>query len=279
MRKPKWLNKKIDISKCREVSALMGDLALNTICKEASCPNISECFSKKVATFLILGDICTRNCKFCGVQKGEPLQVDKKENQRVVKAVKRLGLKYVVITSVTRDDLNDGGAERFVDIIKEIREQSHKTKVEVLVPDFKGNEKAIENVIKAKPEVFAHNIETISQLYSQVRQMADYRQSLKVLKTAKEIDPNIKTKTGLMLGLGENSEQVVDTLKDIIDVGCDFISIGQYLPPSTTHYKVQEYVTPEKFDFYKDKALKLGFKHVESAPYVRSSYMADRYVG
>ncbi|MDD4201875.1 MAG: lipoyl synthase [Candidatus Omnitrophica bacterium] len=279
MRKPKWLNKKIDINKCREVASLMGELKLNTICKEASCPNISECFNKKIATFLILGDICTRNCKFCGVQKGEPLKVDKKENQRVLEAIKKLGLKYVVITSVTRDDLKDGGAKNFADIIKQLKEKIPQIKIEVLVPDFKGNEKDIEKVVKAQPDIFSHNIETISRLYPQVRQMADYKLSLSVLQKAKDIAPYIKTKTGIMLGLGETQVQVLEALDDLRKVNCDFISIGQYLPPSTTHYKVQEYITPEMFDFYKEQAIQKGFKHVESAPYVRSSYMADRYLG
>lgn len=279
MRKPKWLNKKIDINKCREVASLMGELKLNTICKEASCPNISECFNKKIATFLILGDICTRNCKFCGVQKGEPLKVDKKENQRVLEAIKKLGLKYVVITSVTRDDLKDGGAKNFADIIKQLKEKIPQIKIEVLVPDFKGNEKDIEKVVKAQPDIFSHNIETIPQLYPQVRQMADYKLSLSVLRKAKDIAPYIKTKTGIMLGLGETQVQVLEALDDLRKVNCDFLSIGQYLPPSTTHYKVQEYITPEMFDFYKEQAIQKGFKHVESAPYVRSSYMADRYLG
>ncbi|MBU1087685.1 MAG: lipoyl synthase [Candidatus Omnitrophica bacterium] len=277
-RKPDWLKKKIDLAKCLDLHRLFGQLELNTVCKEAHCPNISECFSAKVATFLILGNICTRKCRFCAVKKGIPQPIDSNEPQRLAEAVKKLGLKHVVITSVTRDDLADGGAEAFVQNIKGLKFLNPGLKVEVLVPDFQGDARLIKRVIQAGCDIFAHNIETVPELYSQVRADSDYQRSLKVLKTAKEIDCNIYVKSGIMLGLGETEKQLSEVLTAIKKTGCDFLSIGQYLAPSKSHYPVKEFIHPDKFVFYKQKAEELGFTHVESGAYVRSSYLASEYL-
>jgi len=279
LRKPAWLSKKIDFRKCRHLNRLLKDLNLNTVCQQALCPNISECFAAGAATFLILGKICTRGCKFCAVRKGIPEDVDLDEPRRVTEAVKRLGLRHVVITSVTRDDLPDGGASVFADNIVEIHKLQKDIAVEVLVPDFYGEIESIKKVITAKPDIFAHNIETIPRLYGKVRKAADYMRSLDVLKTAKKLDNNIYIKSGIMLGLGETEQEVLDVFDDLRDIKCDFLSIGQYLAPSLNHFTVKEYITPEKFEFYKRQAQKLGFLHIESAPYVRSSYLASGYIG
>jgi len=276
--RPLWLNKKIDLEKCRELNALFKDLDLNTICHQARCPNISECFTARVATFLILGKICTRGCKFCAVSSGIPFDADLSESKRVAEAVRKLGLKHVVVTSVTRDDLADGGSSIFASAINEIRNLNHTARIEVLVPDFKGDTSSIETIIRAKPDIFAHNMETVSSLYDQVRQQADYSRSLSVLKAAKELDKNIYIKSGIMLGLGETEEQVLEVLSDLRQAGCDFLSIGQYLSPSPQHFQVKEYVLPQVFEFFKKRAKHLGFIHVQSAPYVRSSYLACRYL-
>lgn len=277
-RKPEWLNKKLDLKTCNTLRRLLRDLKLHTICEEASCPNISECFSKGTATFLILGNICTRNCAFCGVRKGKPSSVDNEEPERVAEAVKRLNLRYAVITSVTRDDLDDGGAEQFVRTILKIREKSEKTKIEVLIPDFGGNEKSVEKIVEAKPDVIGHNIETVPRLYPVIRPKANYSVSLNILKMVKEMDSSIYTKSGLILGFGEKEEEVIDALKSLRGVNCDFLSLGQYLPPHIDSYPVKEYIHPDKFDYYKKIALSFGFLHVESGPYVRSSYMAEEYL-
>jgi len=277
-RKPEWLNKKIDLKTCNTLRRLLRDLKLHTICEEAFCPNISECFSKGTATFLILGNICTRNCAFCGVRKGKPSGVDEEEPERVAEAVKRLNLRYAVITSVTRDDLDDGGAEQFVNTILKIREKSEKTKIEVLIPDFGGNEKSVEKIVEAKPDVIGHNIETVPRLYPVIRPKANYSVSLNILKMVKKMDSSIYTKSGLILGFGEKEEEVIDVLKSLREVNCDFLSLGQYLPPRINSYPVKEYIHPDKFDYYKNIALSSGFLHVESGPYVRSSYLAEQYL-
>jgi lipoic acid synthetase len=276
-RKPSWLKKKIDLKSCRRVKTLLKRFRLNTVCEEALCPNISECFGAGVATFLILGKRCTRNCGFCAIAKGIPEPVDYGEPGRVAGAVAALGLRHVVVTSVTRDDLPDGGAEIFAAAIREIKKLDKDIKVEVLVPDFKGRAKSIKEVLDSRCDIFAHNVETVPSLYGTVRRGADYELSLRVLETAKKIRPEINTKSGLMLGLGERKREVLDVLAGLRDAGCDFLSIGQYLAPSRLHSFVKEFVTPEEFSSYKKEALKMGFKHVESAPYVRSSYMACRY--
>ena len=278
IRKPTWLNKKIDFQKCENLNILFKKYGLNTVCHEARCPNVSECFSKGVATFLILGNVCTRNCDFCAVSKGDPETVDLSEPLRVAQAVKALSLKHIVITSVTRDDLSDGGSGLFADTIDEIRKLNKDTRIEVLVPDFKGEKKSLKEVADREPHIFAHNLETVSRLYQKVRKKANYILSLDILKTVKEMNKNIRTKSGIMVGLGEKTEEVLKTFTDIRMAGCDFLSIGQYLAPSFKHFPVKEYIEPEKFEYYKKEAIKLEFVHVESAAYVRSSYMASRYI-
>ncbi len=276
MKRPAYAVKKIDFKAMHETEAALSGLKLHTVCHQARCPNISECFKKGTATFLILGDTCTRSCVFCNVKKGKPEGIDKSEALRVAQAVKKLKLKYAVITSVTRDDLKDGGAFAFAEVIKCIRDINPEIKVEVLVPDFKADRESIKNVVDAKPDVFAHNVETVPSLYS-IRIGADYKRSLKVLSVAKEISPYITTKSAILLGLGEKEEEVMEVFKDLVKTGCDYISIGQYMQPDKEHYNVVEYIKPEKFEWYKEKAYKAGFKHVESGVWVRSSYMAEKY--
>lgn len=274
-KKPDWL--KIKLRGGQELNTVhktLDALSLNTVCQEAKCPNLMECFSKKTATFMILGKNCTRNCKFCNVTKAPVEKVNPNEPKNIANAVKELGLKYVVITSVTRDDLPDGGAGHFVKVIKSIKDIDKNIIVEVLIPDFQGNEKALTKVVKAKPEVINHNVETIPRLYSTVRPMAIYERSLAVLKNVKEINKDILTKSGIMVGLGEKEEEVVELFRDLRNVNCDMLTIGQYLPPSKKHLPVSEYIHPDTFDKYKKIALDLGFKFVASGPLVRSSYNA-----
>lgn len=277
-KKPQWLNKKINFGECLRVKALLSDLEIHTVCQEAGCPNIGECFAKSEATFLILGKICTRSCSFCGVQKGKPLAVDPLEPQRIAQAASRLNLKHVVITSVTRDDLSDGGAESFIATISAIREKKPNAVIEVLIPDFRLNKPALQSLVAAKPDIIAHNIETVPRLYVAARQGASYIRSIEVLNSIKEFDKLIYTKSGIMLGLGEEEREVLEVFSDLRKVSCDFLSIGQYLPPGINHFPVKEYVRPEKFEYYKLKALELGFTYVASAPYVRSSYLASEYI-
>ena len=276
IKKPDWL--KIKLRGGQELNSVyktLDALSLNTVCQEAKCPNLMECFSKKTATFMILGKNCTRNCKFCNVTKAPVEPVNPEEPKNVANAVKELGLKYVVITSVTRDDLPDGGAGHFVEIINSIKDVDKNIIVEVLIPDFQGDKDALIKVIKAKPEVINHNVETIPRLYSTVRPMAIYERSLEVLKNVKEMDESILTKSGIMVGLGEKEDEVVELFKDLRNVNCDMLTIGQYLPPSKEHLPVSEYVHPDTFDKYKEIALNLGFQFVASGPLVRSSYNAN----
>jgi lipoic acid synthetase len=277
--KPAWLRKKFRLSDCSRVKTLLCGLNLHTVCEEAMCPNIGECFHKNTAAFMILGNICTRDCKFCGVKKGEPLHPDDAEPENVAKAVEALGLNYVVVTSVTRDDLQDKGAGQFVGTVEEIRKISPKTKIELLIPDFNADEKLVERVVQVKPDVINHNMETVGRLYPDIRSKADYQRSLQVLRIIKGIDSSMRTKSGFMLGLGETDEEVKELLRDLRSVGCDFLSIGQYLQPSRRHYPVQEFIEPEKFEKYRLFALDLGFSAVKSSPYTRSSYQADEYMG
>lgn len=275
IRKPEWLKVKICSGpESNTVNGLLDRLSLHTVCQEANCPNLMECFSKKTATFMILGSQCTRNCKFCNVTKGKPEPLDEDEPMNVANAVKELGLKYVVITSVTRDDLEDGGAGHFVKVIESIKEMNKDIMVEVLIPDFKGNELALQKVVEAKPEVINHNVETIPRLYSTVRPMAIYERSLKLLENVKKMDKGILTKSGIMLGLGEKEGEVIELMKDLLEVDCDMLTIGQYLAPSKKHHPVIEYVHPDQFERYKEIGMELGFKFVASAPLVRSSYNA-----
>ncbi len=259
--------KKMNMDK---IKTLIQDDSLHTVCQSAFCPNIGECFSKNTLTFMILGNICTRNCAFCGIEKGDPLPVDKTEPERIKKAVEKLGLKYVVITSVTRDDLLDYGAGHFAEVIKTLR----PIPVEVLIPDFKGDEKSLKEVIEAKPIVINHNVETVPRLYPKIRNRADYAQSLGVLSKVKELSPSIYTKSGFMVGLGETDEEILSVLRDLNRVGCDIVTIGQYLPPSKSHPEVSRYVDLESFSKYKDFGEGLGIKKVFAGPFVRSSYKA-----
>jgi len=257
---------------------LLRDLELNTVCQSAKCPNCWECFGKNVATFLIMGSICTRNCAFCNITPGktEPLAED--EPDRVAEAARRLKLKHVVITSVTRDDLPDGGAAHFAATIQAVRRVQPGCSVEVLIPDFKGNRNALKTVLDAKPDILNHNLETASELYSKIRPQADYRQSLDLLVNSKQIDPNIPTKSGIMVGLGENDSQVLRVLGDLAAVNCDIVTVGQYMQPSRQHPQVQRYVPPPSFDEYAAAGTAKGIPHMFCAPLVRSSYNAEKFI-
>lgn len=280
--RPEWLNKKIDLKDYDKMRARLKPFGLHTVCEEAMCPNISECFSRGTATFLIGGDICTRNCKFCGVHNNTPKPLDENEPQRVADAIAELGLDYAVITGVTRDDVEDKGAlhyaETVLTIMRKAQELEKDIKVEVLTPDFDGLRNNIELVTLANPYIFAHNIETVQGLYEKCgRDMYRYDVSLSVLETVKCINKEMKTKSSIMLGLGETEDEVMRVFEDLSEIKCDYLSIGQYLAPSKDHIQVVEYITPEQFDYYRTKALDFGFKDVKSGPYVRSSYMADQY--
>jgi lipoic acid synthetase len=275
-RKPEWLRKKVNPGDQGEMRQLLGELRLNTVCQQALCPNISECFSCGQATFLILGRNCTRLCSFCNVEKIAPLPVDSDEPERVGEAVRRLKLAHVVVTSPTRDDLPDGGASFYVATVTAIRSASPATRIELLIPDFQGNVPSLESVVRSRPDIIAHNVETVPRLY-QIRSGADYRRSLDVLRTCAGLAPEIRTKSGIMLGMGEEEGEVLQVFHDLRDVGCSYLSIGQYLAPSRRHYPVQEYVPPELFESLRAQAVEMGFSHVESGPYVRSSYHAGKY--
>lgn len=280
MAKPEWLRVKARSSRqYDEVAAMLEKLSLYTVCDEANCPNRMECYSRRTATFMILGSVCTRNCTFCNVKKGQiPQDVDPEEPRHVAQAAEALGLRHVVITSVTRDDLPDGGAGHFADVIRAVREQIGGVTIEVLIPDFTGNVSALEEVAAAGPDVINHNIETVPRLYPEVRPMADYRRSLTLLKTVKTIDPGIYTKSGIMLGLGETEDEVIAVLKALRAAGCDFLTIGQYLAPSPKHYPVAAYIHPDRFQALGETGRNMGFSHVASAPLVRSSYHAEQAV-
>jgi lipoic acid synthetase len=273
--KPEWLKIKLgNVKGFQNIENILKELNLITVCKEANCPNRAECYSSGTATFLIMGGICTRKCKFCNVKDGSPKSLDIDEPKHIAEAVKKLKLNYVVVTSVTRDDLVDGGANHFAEVVREIRKTDKNVRVELLIPDLKGSEESLKIVLKAMPEVLNHNIETISRLYENVRPEAEYSRSLDILKMSKVIDPKIKTKSGIMLGLGETREEVVQVFKDLRENSCDLLTIGQYLRPSEEHYPMYEYVTPEDFEWYKQKAEEMGFEGVASGPLVRSSYKA-----
>ena len=275
MKKPGWLRTRyLQSTNHKMVEAILAQLGLNTVCQEAACPNRVECFSKKNATFLIMGTNCTRNCRFCNVRYDAPLPVDPGEPQRVAGAVLALGLQYVVVTSVTRDDLPDGGAGHFADVIRALKQTVPATAVEALIPDFQGDLDALKLVTDASPAVISHNMETVSSLYRDVRPQADYARSLAVLQAVKVLNPAVRSKTGIMLGLGETREQVLGLFDDLRAVGCEFLTIGQYLAPSKEHYPVREYIEPGVFEEYGNIARKKGFSFVASAPLVRSSYYA-----
>ena len=273
-RKPEWLKVRYNQEAVDEVAALMKELKLNTVCKEANCPNLGECYRKHTATFMILGSECTRNCRFCNVTPGHPLPPDPEEPENVAAAARKLGLRHVVLTCPTRDDLPDGGADHFARTVRAIRAACPETTVETLISDMKMNTDALDVVIAAHPEVLNHNVETVEELQKAVRPQADYRRSLDVLRYCKEKEPTLLTKTGFMVGLGETEEQIDRLMDDVLAVGCDILTIGQYLQPSKEHYPLARYATPEDFARYKDMALKKGFRYVASAPLARSSYRA-----
>jgi lipoic acid synthetase len=279
-RKPDWLRKKLPADQGRAVvEEMLKALNLNTICSEALCPNYPECFAAKTATFMILGTSCTRDCRFCNVHCGAPLPVDAKEPERIGEAVRRLGLHYVVITSVTRDDLPDGGAAQFAETVAAIRRANPETAVETLTPDFRGNAAALARVVEARPAVISHNMETVAALYPEVRPQADYRQSLALLRDIRRLNPEVHSKSGVMLGLGETKAQLLELFGDLREAGCEFLTIGQYLAPTREHLPVRAYIHPDQFAEYGALAKEMGFSFVASAPFVRSSYHAGEALG
>jgi len=276
IQKPAWLKRRLPTGPAFEkVKGMIGRDRLHTVCQEAKCPNIWECFSRKTATFLIMGSRCTRSCRFCSVPEGELEPPDPQEPVRVARVAREMGLKYVVITSVTRDDLADGGAGIFAETINAIRNRIPEACVEVLIPDFQGSKQALYTVLDAGPDVLNHNIETVVRLYPRVRPQANYRRSLQLIKRAREFHPELPTKSGLMLGLGEFSEEITQTLEDMLQAGCRMLTLGQYLQPSKNHLAVERFIPPEEFKLWREKALKMGFSEVASGPFVRSSYHAQ----
>jgi lipoic acid synthetase len=273
MRHPEWI--KVRSTGTHATRKILRHHGVSTVCEEARCPNQGKCFSKNIATFMILGDRCTRNCAFCAVESSKPFPVDPYEPERVAEAALSLGLRFVVITSVTRDDLPDGGAGHFANTVLAVRKKEASMKIEILTPDFKGDPVSLKTALDACPDVFNHNVETVPRLYSTVRPMADYPTSINILRTAKKLYPGIKTKSGLMLGLGEKEPEVLSVIKDLKDAGCDFLTIGQYLQPRRNNIPVAEYVKPEVFERYRIKALKMGFTAVASSPLTRSSMDAE----
>jgi lipoic acid synthetase len=275
--KPEWLKIKIRSGTGKHrVEEVINRFSLYTVCQEAGCPNRMECFNRQTAAFMILGKYCTRNCRFCNVQNHPPEPVDIGEPLRVAEAVKELALQYVVITSVTRDDLPDGGASHFAAVISEVRHLNPGVTIEVLIPDFRGDSSALHKVIIAEPEIINHNIETVPRLYTMVRPQASYQRSLELLKGIKASNSPIWTKSGIMVGFGETESEIISVLRDLRSVHCDLVTIGQYLPPSRNHYPVLEYTHPDVFQRYREIGIGLGFRNVESGPLVRSSYHADR---
>lgn len=274
MRKPEWLKLKIQGDKnTTDVESMVKDLKLHTVCHEANCPNKMECFSRRTATFMILGRNCTRNCTFCNVTRHAPDPVDLSEPENLAKAVQMLNLKHAVVTSVTRDDLPDEGANQFAEVVRQVRKYNPETTIELLIPDMSGREELLDIILETNPDVLNHNVETVPELYSKVRPAADFMRSIKVLEYAKK--KGMKTKSGIMVGLGETEEQVIEVFKALRSVDCDMVTIGQYLQPTKFHIAVKEYVHPKQFDRYRDIAFQMGFKRVNSGPLVRSSYHAE----
>ncbi|MCE9848254.1 lipoyl synthase [Aeromonas allosaccharophila] len=278
LRKPDWMRIKLPPSsqKIEHIKSTLRKNKLHSVCEEASCPNLAECFNHGTATFMIMGAICTRRCPFCDVAHGRPLALDPEEPKKLALTIKEMGLKYVVITSVDRDDLRDGGAQHFADCIKQIREHSPQTRIEILTPDFRGRmEQALEVFRDTPPDVFNHNLETAPRMYRVARPGADYKWSLELLRRIKEMHPHVPTKSGVMMGLGETNEEIVQVLKDLRAHGVNMLTLGQYLQPSRHHLPVKRYVPPAEFDELKDVAMALGFTHAACGPFVRSSYHAD----
>lgn len=277
VKKPSWLRVKLPIGESyRKVRALVDEHKLHTICQSGSCPNMGECWGEGTATFMILGNICTRSCGFCAVQTGRPEAVDEFEPGRVAQSVKLMQVKHAVLTSVDRDDLQDGGAAIWVQTVKAIRAQSPTTTMETLIPDFAGKWENLQRIIDVAPEIVSHNLETVRRLTKQVRIQAKYDRSLELLFRLKK--GGMRTKSGVMLGLGESVEEVIETMEDLINVQVDVLTLGQYLQPTSKHLPVMEFITPDQFAFYKELGMKMGFKYVESGPLVRSSYHAEKHL-
>lgn len=279
LRKPSWLNIKLETGEhFRELKSMMRGKTLHTVCEEAKCPNIYECWSNRTATFMILGNICTRACRFCAVTSGLPTELDLQEPERVAEATEQMGLRHVVVTSVARDDLADGGSSIFAATITAIRKRMPLCSVEVLIPDFLGNRTSLETVLQARPDILNHNIETVERLSDRVRSKAKYDRSLELLRRSKEIAPDIPTKSSIMVGVGEQWDEILQAMDDLRAVDCNIMTIGQYLQPSKHHLYVEKFYTPEEFAMLKEEGMKRGFSHVESGPLVRSSYHAHEQV-
>jgi lipoic acid synthetase len=275
-RRPDWLKAKIPAGRAYlETKSILRTLDLHTVCESANCPNIGDCFSRHTATFLILGNVCTRSCPFCDIRSGKPLPVDPDEPMRVAKASAALGLRYVVVTSVNRDELPDGGAFQFAETIRAIRSEIPTARVEVLIPDFLGSEEALRTVLRAGPDVLNHNMETVRRLYPRVRPAGRYERSLTLMRRVSDWTPETPAKSGIMLGVGETVEEVEELLRDLREHGCSMVTLGQYLPPSGSHLPLERYAPPEEFRHYREYGLRLGFKQVASGPLVRSSYHAE----
>ncbi len=279
-RRPDWLKARIPSGRAYlETKSILRTLDLHTVCESANCPNIGDCFSRHTATFLILGNVCTRSCPFCDIRSGKPLPVDPEEPMRVAQAARKLGLRYVVVTSVNRDELPDGGAFQFANVIRAIRSEIPTARVEVLIPDFLGNREALECVLTAGPDVLNHNMETVKRLYPRVRPAGRYVRSLTLLRRVTEIAPSIPAKSGIMLGVGETVEEVEELLRDLREHGCSMVTLGQYLPPSGSHLPLERYAPPEEFAHYHEYGLEIGFRQAASGPLVRSSYHAEEQAG
>lgn len=277
IRKPAWLKVRLPQAQAySDVKELIDSHQLHTVCQSARCPNVGECWSRKTATFMILGNVCTRSCRFCAVKTGRPTELDTREPERVANAVKKLNLRHAVITSVNRDELDDGGAFIFAETIRQIRETVPGCRIEILTPDFKGDEDALDIIVEAAPDIFNHNMETVPRLYRTVRPQAKYDRSLYVLDYLKR--HNLITKSGVMVGIGEKPDEVIAVMKDLRRISVDILTVGQYLQPTPDHLPIDRYVEPDEFDWYKTEGLKMGFVHVESGPLVRSSYHADEQV-
>lgn len=277
--KPDWIRIKLTTGdNYKEIKSMMRSKTLHTVCEEARCPNIYECWANRTATFMILGDICTRACRFCAVNTGLPTELDLQEPERVAEAAEQMNLRHCVVTSVARDDLSDGGAYIFAETVKAIRRRLPLCSVEVLIPDFMGNEDSLKIVMDVKPDILNHNIETVERMSDRVRAKAKYTRSLQLLKNAKAMQPDIPTKSSIMLGVGEQWHEILEAMDDLRSVGCDIMTIGQYLQPSPKHLNVDKYYTPEEFAILKEEGMKRGFSHVESGPLVRSSYHAHEQV-
>lgn len=281
LRRPPWLRVRLagGGENYAAVRTLMHGQSLHTVCEEAHCPNLGECWNRRTATFLILGDVCTRGCPFCAVNKGKPAALDEDEPERLAQAVQAMGLRFVVVTSVDRDDLEDGGAGIFAQTIRSVRARVPDCGIEVLTPDFQGKEAAIGAVVSARPDVFAHNLETVPRLYRTVRPGSRYQRSLAVLSYVKTLDGAVLTKTGIMVGLGETTDEILQVMANARENGVDIFTIGQYLRPSAGHLPIERYYTPEEFVLLRDAGVRMGYRHVESGPLVRSSYHADRQAG